>query len=210
MNLSVKFLNTKHKKHAIPIAIVCSFLLVLPACHIPDLRHPDPGPGLPESFNGATSSENSSQVPIEEFFNDPKLTSLIDQSLVGNQELKILTEDVQIAKNMIMAREGAYLPFVTIGGGASVNRPSLYTFEGAVDDQLFVLPGQHFPNPLPNFVLGPAFFWTPDIWRALHNARDAAALRFLGTGEGRNYFVTRPGSRDCRQLLRASGARQTA
>ncbi len=163
MNLSVRFLNTKHKKHAIPIAIVCSFLLVLPACHIPDLRHPDPGPGLPESFNGATSSENSSQVAIEESFNDPKLTSLIDQALVGNQELKILTEDVQIAKNMIMARQGAYLPFVTIGGGASVNRPSLYTFEGAVDNQLFVLPGQHFPNPLPNFVLGPALFWTPDI-----------------------------------------------
>ncbi len=60
-----------------------------------------PGPGLPESFNGATSSENSSQIAIEEFFNDPKLTSLIDQSLVGNQELKILTEDVQIAKNMM-------------------------------------------------------------------------------------------------------------
>jgi len=184
-------------------------LLVLPAC-ISNLRKPDPGAPLPVDFNGATSSENSSQVAIAEFFNDPILTGLIDQALVGNQELKILAEDVQIASNMIMARQGAYLPFVTIGGGASVNKPSLYTPEGAVDNQLYVLPGQHFPNPLPNFILGPTFFWTPDIWRALHNARDAAALRFLGTGEGRNYVVTRPGSRDCRQLLRASGARQTA
>ncbi len=209
MNLSVRFLNTKHKKHAIPIAIVCSFLPVLPSCGIPDLRHADPGPDLPEGSNGATT-ENSSQVPVEEFFNDPKLTSLIHQALVGNQELKILAEDVQMARNLILARQGAYLPFVTIGGGASVNKPSLYTPEGAVENQLYVLPGQHFPNPLPNFILGPTFFWTPDIWRALHNARDAAALRFLGTGEGRNYVVTRPGSRDCRQLLRASGARQTA
>ncbi len=106
--------HTRHNTHA--TAIVCSFLLVLPACHIPDLRQAVPGPGLPESFNGATSSENSSQIAIEEFFNDPKLTSLIDQSLVGNQELKILAEDVQIASNVILARQGAYLPFVTIGG----------------------------------------------------------------------------------------------
>jgi len=32
MNLSVSFSKTEHKKHAIAIAIVCSFLLVLPSC----------------------------------------------------------------------------------------------------------------------------------------------------------------------------------
>jgi outer membrane protein, multidrug efflux system len=94
MNLSVRFSNAKHKKHAIAIAIVCCMLLVPPACGIPNLRRADPGPGWPASFNGATSSENSSQVAIEELFNDPILTSLIDQALVGNQELKILAEDV--------------------------------------------------------------------------------------------------------------------
>ena len=45
------------------------------------------------------------------------LTSLIDQALVGNRELKILAQDVQIAGNEILARRGAYLPFVTFGGG---------------------------------------------------------------------------------------------
>ena len=68
------------------------------------------------------------------------LTSLIDQALVGNQELKILDEDVQIASNVILARQGAYLPFVTLGGGAGLNRPSHYTPEGAVEHQLECSP----------------------------------------------------------------------
>src|SRR5579864_6617688 len=110
MSQLVSLSNTKHKKRAIAIAFVCSFLLVLPSC-IPNLRKPDPVPPLPEDFNGATSSENSAQVRIEEFFDDPTLTGLIDQALVGNQELRILNENVQIASNEVLARRGAYLPF---------------------------------------------------------------------------------------------------
>src|SRR5208283_3051854 len=204
MNQLLSLSNTKQKKRTIAIAIACSFLLVLPSC-IPNLRHPAPGPNLPESFNlrqaesgsdlpevfnEATSLENSSQVTIEEFFVDPMLISLIHQALVNNQELRILSEDVLIASYEILARQGAYLPFVTAGGGVSLNRFSQYTPEGAgIRDDPF-LPGKFLPNPLPNYTLGPAFFWTPDIWRQLHNAKDAAAMRYFATGEGRNYFVT--------------------
>jgi outer membrane protein, multidrug efflux system len=145
MNLSVRFSNAKQMKQVVARAITCSIMLLVPPSRgIPNLRHAEPGPDRPESFNGATSSENSSQVAIEVFFNDPMLTSLIDQALVGNQELKILAEDVQIASHMIMARQGAYLPFVSIGAGAGLNRASLYTLEGALDHQLYVLPGRHF------------------------------------------------------------------
>ncbi len=88
MNLSVRFSNTKHVKHVIARAIACSMLLVLPSC-IPNLRQPEPGPDLPAGFNSvrrirtrpaevleATSSENSAQLRIEEFFNDPLLLGL--------------------------------------------------------------------------------------------------------------------------------------
>src|SRR5262249_8120385 len=53
------------------------------------------------------------------------------------------------------------------------------------------LPGNHFPDPLPDFLLGLNFFWELDIWRELRNARDAAAQRYLAASERRNYFVTR-------------------
>src|SRR5262245_24491907 len=70
-------------------------LLVLPSCAILNLRQAELGPDLPASFNGVTSSENSSQLGIEAFFNDPVLTRLIDQALVGNRELMILAQDVK-------------------------------------------------------------------------------------------------------------------
>ena len=60
------------------------------------------------------------------------LTRLIQQALVGNRELKILDEEVQIARNEVLARQGAYLPFVTVGAGGGLDKPSRYTLEGAV------------------------------------------------------------------------------
>lgn len=173
------------------MAIVGSILLVLPSCGIPNLRRPDPPRPLPETFNGTTSSENSSQIGIEEFFNEPTLTGLIHQALAGNQELKILAQDVQIASNEIFARRGAYLPFITLGGGAGLDKPSLYTLDGAVENGVPFAPGKFFPDPLPNFIYGANLTWQIDIWRQLRNARDAATLRFFATNEGRNYAVTR-------------------
>jgi NodT family efflux transporter outer membrane factor (OMF) lipoprotein len=146
---------------------------------------------VPKDFDGATSSENSSRVGIEEFFNDPTLIRLIDRALVANQELRILNENVQIASNEVLARRGAYLPFLTAGGGVGLNKPSLYTPEGALENQLKVLPGVPFPNPLPNYLLGLNLSWQIDIWRQLRNARDAAVQRYFSTAEERNYFVTR-------------------
>jgi multidrug efflux system outer membrane protein len=190
MNLSGRSLETELKKRAIVIAIAGSFLLVLPSC-IPNLRKPMPGPPLPESFNGATSPDNSAQLRIEEFFNDPMLTNLIDQALAGNQELRILNEDIQVASNEALARSGAYLPFVTAGGGAGLRKYGRYTLESASIRDDPILPHQFLPNPLPNFIFGTNFWWQLDIWRQLRNARDAAVQRVLAATEERNSFVTR-------------------
>ncbi len=190
MNLSVKSSSAKRMKHVIARAIACSMLLVLPSCGIPPLRHAEPGPGLPAD-NGPPNSENSAQLGIEEFYNDPKLTCLIQQALVGNRELKVLNEDVQIAGNEVLARSGAYLPFVSVAAGAGLNRYSAFTLEGAgLKDDPF-RPGKFFPNPMGNFLGGVNLVWQLDIYRQLRNARDAAAQRYIVASERRNFFVTR-------------------
>lgn len=191
MNLLVRFSNTPCKRYAVATAIVCSLVLILPGCGIPQLRNPWASREIPATYNGEVSDENSAQVGIDEFFNDSILTGLIHEGLTGNQQLKILAEDIQVANNEILKRRGAYLPFVTIGGRAGLEKPSLYTPAGAVDDQLFSGNGHHFPTPLPNFLTAANFSWQVDIWRQLRNARDSAARRYLGTLEGRNYVVTR-------------------
>ena len=209
MNLSVRFSIAKHMKRVIARAIACSMVLVLPSCQIPHLLQAEPGPSLPTGYSGATSSESaatsyemslgtaqnpsesSAQLGIEEFYNDSMLTRLIQQALAGNRELKILEQEVQIARNEVLARQGAYLPFVTLGLDGGVDRPSRYTPEGAAENQLLYPNGKHFPDPLPNSQVGLNFFWRLDIWRALRNARDAAKLRYIAASEKRNYFVTR-------------------
>jgi NodT family efflux transporter outer membrane factor (OMF) lipoprotein len=138
-----------------------------------------------------TSPESSAQIGIREFFNDPLLLCLIDQALAGNRELKILDEEVQIARNDILARQGAYLPFVSFRAETGLEKNSVYTPLGAAEKDLEYRPFKHFPNPVGNFLLGLNFFWELDIWRELRNARDAAAQRYLAASERRNYFVTR-------------------
>jgi len=199
-------MKTKHDKNLVVAAIACGMLLVLPGC-LPALRSPFPAQplqqdySLPPGFIGANGAENSAQVPAREFFTDPNLTSLIDQALVGNLQLKILFEDIAIANNEVMRRRGAYFPFFTLGGLAGFRKVSIYTLEGS-DTYSNALPGlppvgtgvptTTFPNPLGEFFL-PAvdFTWQVDIWRQLRNARDAQIRRWMSTVDGRNYFVTR-------------------
>jgi outer membrane protein, multidrug efflux system len=192
MNSLPKTSNAKHKKNIVAITIAYSILLLLPGCKfIPGIRSPQPGACLPPTFNGATSAENSAQVGTAEFFNDPNLTSLINQALVGNQNLRILNENIQIANNDVLMRRGAYLPFLSLGAGASINKFSYNTLEGADNLQNVPSNAAAFPTPLPDFLVAGNISWQVDIWRQLRNARDVAVFRYFGTAEGRNYTVTR-------------------
>ncbi|MBA4030553.1 MAG: hypothetical protein C0478_06635 [Planctomyces sp.] len=191
MNLFVRASNSKHVKCAVAAMVACSMLVSLPGCHLPQLRGAEEGRVMPDTFNGVISADNSAEIGINEFFNDPVLSNLICEALLGNQELKILAEDIQIASNEVQSRRGAIFPFVGIGAGAGVEKPSLFTPLGAVEENLDFRPGQGFPTPLPNFLVAANLSWQVDIWKQLRNARDAATLRYLGTAEGRNYVVTR-------------------
>lgn len=191
MNLTPRLPDVGRVKRAAARAVLGGGLLVLPACRIPSAMQADPPPPLPASFNGATSPESSAQFRVEQFFSDPYLLQLIRDALAGNQELKILAQDIRIANTEVQAARGAIFPFVTLGGRAEINRHSRYTLEGAVEEQLEYEPGKRFPSPLPNFLVSADLTWEVDIWRRLRNARDAAGLRYLATAEGRNYVVTR-------------------
>ncbi|HVX12457.1 MAG TPA: TolC family protein [Pirellulales bacterium] len=192
----VRYLKTQFKYNVLVTALAWGALLVLPGC-LPALRPPLPGPGspqsffLPQNFSGADATENSAMVPAREFFSDPRLLSLIDQALVRNLELKILAEQINIANNEIMRRRGAYLPFLSLGTTAQLNKYSYNTIEGADNLQNIPLNAPSFPTPLPDFLMATELSWQIDIWRQLRNARDAQGLRFLGTQDGRNYVVTR-------------------
>lgn len=199
MNRSAKFSNAiQCSSRAIKASALAGSLLLFPGCNIPKYCCAKPGPVMPDKFDGLPqtidengSIDSSARLAWFEFFSDQTLTTLISQSLVGNQELKILDQEIRIANAEVQARKGEYLPFVTFGAGAGVEKSSRFTREGAVEDQLEAAPDRGFPEPYPDFLVATNISWELDIWRKLRNARDAAALRYLATREGRNYVVTR-------------------
>ena len=138
------------------------------------------------------------------------LTCLIEKALIDNRELKVLNEDVQIAGNEVLARSGAYLPFISLASGAGLERVSRFTIEGAglLDDPY--LPGKFFPNPHGNFGDGLNLSWQLDIYRQLRNARDAAGAALRRRQREAELLRDPPGRRRRRELLPAHGAGQAA
>jgi NodT family efflux transporter outer membrane factor (OMF) lipoprotein len=198
MNRSAKSWNGITKKRGWVAALSAGLLMAVPACSIPELCRPQSWHSMPNAYSknndpseAFIGSQNSAQLGWCQFFDDPTLKDLIAESLAGNQELKILAQDIRIANNEILARRGAIFPFLSLGTRAGIEKSSRFTRDGAVEDQLLAAPNKGFPDPLPNFLMAADVSWEVDIWRKLRNARDAATLRYLGTQAGRNYVVTR-------------------
>ncbi|CAN5408111.1 N/A [soil metagenome] len=191
MNLSVNSARLDVVRRLLIRAITCSIFLLLPSCAIPGLRRPDPAPDVPHNYSGTATTDNSALLGIDEFFQDPFLTRLIDLALLGNRELKGLDEEVRIARNEVLARQGSYLPFIGFGASGGIEKPSEFTPIGQAEKQLEYAPGKHFPDPLPNMMGTINIFWALDIWRELRNGRDAAIQRYYSAAERRNTFVNR-------------------
>lgn len=165
---------------------VWAYLLLASGC-IPALPHGAaraPNLAIPASYGGATDASNSAQLKWGEFFTDPKLTALITTALKNNQELNIVTQEIDISQSEILARRGEYLPKVAFRAGAGIERVGKYTSQGASDDANGV------PEHLPSFAFGFSASWEIDIWSKLRNATKAATLRYLASQEGRNFAIT--------------------
>jgi multidrug efflux system outer membrane protein len=194
-------IRTSRFRSSLTCLLLGSVVLWLPACKIPPLRSAIPGPPLPESYRSTTndsgqtsnaSTQTAACVPsVQSFYTDPALLRLIDQAISGNQELKILNEEVQIAANEVRARRGAIFPAVTLGGGGGFDRNSAFMPLGAAERQLTYPTNRNFPDPVPRIGLGAVLNWQVDIWRELRNARDAAIARLVAASERRNAFVNR-------------------
>jgi NodT family efflux transporter outer membrane factor (OMF) lipoprotein len=173
-------------------AISC-MLLLLAACSIPQSLIPRAeNKNTPANYNAASqdSTNNTGKVQWKTFFTDPDLVTLIDTALRNNQELNIMIREIEIARNEIRARKGEYLPFVGLRGAAGVDKVGRYTTLGAAEEANEIRPGKKTPDPLGDYYLGAVATWEVDIWNKLHNAKKAAATRYLATVEGRNFMIT--------------------
>ena len=73
-----------------------------------------------ENIQNTDASLNSGLTPWKQFFTDPNLVVLIDEGLKNNQELMITLQEIEIAKNEVMYKNGKLTPTVEGKLGAGV------------------------------------------------------------------------------------------
>ncbi len=167
--------------------------LAVAGCKLPTLVQRDVKRATPATYaagSPADTTNTAAQVRWKQFFTDPDLTALIDTALQGNQELNITLQEIQIARNEVLARKGNYLPYVGLGVQAEAEKPGRYTLQGATEDQIRIKDDRPTPTPLANYQVGVFASWEVDIWHKLRNARKSAAARYLGSVEGKNFVIT--------------------
>lgn len=126
---------------------------------------------------------SAGQKNWNEFFVSSDLRNLIDQALKNNQELNIQLQEIIIAQQEVAARKGEYMPKVSAGAGAGIEKTG-YTSQFKSDDAHGV------PDNLGNFQFGLRGTWEVDIWGKLRNAAKAANYRYLSSIEARNWTAT--------------------
>ncbi len=179
-----------YKNITLKFLAITLIALLLNACTVPNLGRKTENKTVPLSYNNLKDTINTGQTKWKEFFKDSALISLIDSALEKNQELNIVLQEIQIAKNEVRSRRGAFLPFMNAGLGAGVEKVGRYTSQGASDATNEIMPGKAFPDPLQNYVFGVNTSWEVDIWKKLRNAKKAALYKYLSTIEGKNFMVT--------------------
>src|ERR1043165_8096355 len=170
------------------IVILCIFLVT--SCKVPFAVRKTENRTVPASYAGSKDSTNAAFAKWKEFFKDPNLVALIDTALKNNQELNIVKQEINVANSEVLARKGAYLPYVNIGAAAGAEKVGRFTRPGAVESNLDIAPGKVFPEPLTDIFLGADLSWEVDIWKKLRNSKKAAVARYLGSVEGKNFLVT--------------------
>lgn len=163
---------------------------VLAACTGPALVKKTENKQVPESFLASTDSTNIAKVKWKDYFSDSYLTALIDSALSKNQELNIILQEINIAKNEVRARKGLYLPTIGVGVGVGTDKVGKYTSQGASDDVHEIMPGKKVPDPLSDFLIGVNASWEVDIWKKLRNSKKSAVHNYLSSIEGKNFMVT--------------------
>ena len=117
---------------------------------------------------------------------------LLVQGLAQNQELKIRNQEIQIACNEIMARQGPTSPSSTSALGGGFGRNSRFTPLGAAEDQLTIPAGGRFPDPLRQFPGHPPISSGRSISGGSFAMPGMRRIqRYIAAIEDRNYLITR-------------------
>ncbi len=131
-----------HKSRLYPcIIMMLGFCLVIVSCKVPAITQATENKTVPDSYGAGGDSSNIATLPWRRFFTDKNLANLIDTALVRNQELNITFQEIEMAKNDVLLRQGPLRPYLSARLGVAIEKVGRYTSQGAGDDQFLLLTG---------------------------------------------------------------------
>ncbi|MFN0062979.1 MAG: efflux transporter outer membrane subunit [Myxococcaceae bacterium] len=141
---------------------------------------------VPKTYgpSAADDATNSSKVTWSEFFADPALNELIRVALRNNQELNIVSAEIELAQAELVEKQGEYLPKLFAKGEVGLDKDGRFTSQGVSDEAHGV------PDNLQNYQFGLFASWEIDIWGKLRGAAQASRMRYLSSIEGQKFAVT--------------------
>lgn len=161
-------------------------LLALSNCKTPKLPSEQSLLSVPDSFQSQSDTLNSASISWSKIFNDPYLTTLIEEALQNNQDIQTAAVRIQIANAGVKAAKGALKPFVAGGVTPNLRKFGLYTMDGAGNATTDIQPGRLVPVHLPDVFVGLQSSWELDAFKKLRNQKKAALLQYFASQEGRN------------------------
>ncbi len=163
--------------------VAASFLFSASGC-VPDAPKAPKAPRPPPArFTSGDRGPSLGTVPWEEYFVDPRLTTLIRHAVGNNPDIPMALQRVELARAYVKATTGAQYPQVALGVGAGLRKFGLYTMDGAGNITTDITPGQIVPTHLPDYSVGVQAAWEVDLWGKLSNQKRSAAARYLASVE---------------------------
>ncbi|MGB3527786.1 MAG: efflux transporter outer membrane subunit [Saprospiraceae bacterium] len=170
--------------------ILCLTMGIHMSCKIPMTMESPAIKSIPKQYADVLDTTDIGNIQWRNYFSDPYLVDLIDTAIQNNPELYITLQDIEIARNKIMMKDGQLLPLVSVGGGLGLEKVGRYTSSGAGDASTEITPGKKVPDNLTDINMGLAASWEADIWGKLHNAKKTAFTEYLASKEGKNFVLT--------------------
>lgn len=176
-------------KNLINLISSITFIISLACCSTPKIFVRKEKENLPDFYSFQKDTSNKELISWKKYYTDSFLISLIDTALKNNQELNIISREIEINKNEISSKKGEYLPFGNIHFSTGADKSGNYTFNGMSEEDV-KNKNNEFPRYIGDNLMLLNFSWEIDVWGKLHNAKQSAIKQYLASIEGKNFLTT--------------------
>jgi NodT family efflux transporter outer membrane factor (OMF) lipoprotein len=165
-------------------------ILLLSACKSISISTDKPLEEMPPDFEAYADTINIANLSWREYFGDTTLVRLIEQAIIGNPDLSIAQQRIEMARADVTFTKGMLFPVVDAAGFAGQARTAEFSVNWAGNEGGQFLSGDPLRPAYTDYFIGLQSSWEADVWGKLKNRKKAALSRFYASSEGRNWVVS--------------------